>query len=98
MCWHKLDGAFCVVFIYYLAYAHVYAHAYSACFTRIGWPDSSEGLHFLKKKYIIATLSNGNVRLLADMVSVFDCGFWCLVFCCLCYLMFILSRQAICNY
>ncbi|KAI0770922.1 haloacid dehalogenase [Trametes elegans] len=32
-----------------------------------GWPDSSNGLYGLKKKAIIGTLSNGNVRLLVDM-------------------------------
>src|SRR5215469_12203642 len=31
------------------------------------WPDSVAGLTRLKKKYIIAPLSNGNVSLLADM-------------------------------
>lgn len=34
----------------------------------IGWPDAVEGLYALKKHAIIATLSNGNVRLLVDMV------------------------------
>jgi hypothetical protein len=34
-----------------------------------GWPDATEGLYALKKRMIIATLSNGNVRLLVDMVS-----------------------------
>lgn len=34
-----------------------------------GWPDAVEGLHALKKLAIIATLSNGNVRLLIDMVN-----------------------------
>lgn len=32
-----------------------------------GWPDSVPGLTRLKRKYIIATLSNGNVRLLVEM-------------------------------
>ncbi|KAL1689414.1 HAD-like domain-containing protein [Schizophyllum commune] len=36
-----------------------------------GWPDSTPGLYALKKDYIIATLSNGNVRLLVNMVSDF---------------------------
>jgi hypothetical protein len=36
-----------------------------------GWPDSSPGLYKLKKQFIISTLSNGNVRLLVDMASVF---------------------------
>jgi 2-haloacid dehalogenase len=31
------------------------------------WPDSVPGLTRLKRKYIIATLSNGNVRLLVEM-------------------------------
>ncbi|KAF7314029.1 Haloacid type II [Mycena chlorophos] len=34
-----------------------------------GWPDSTPGLHALKKEVIIATLSNGNVRLLIDMAK-----------------------------
>ncbi|TDL21296.1 haloacid dehalogenase [Rickenella mellea] len=34
-----------------------------------GWPDSSEGLYALKKRFIITTLSNGNVRLLVDMAK-----------------------------
>ncbi|KAK9461142.1 HAD-like domain-containing protein [Lipomyces oligophaga] len=34
-----------------------------------GWPDSVEGLTKLKSKYIISTLSNGNVRLLVDMAK-----------------------------
>jgi 2-haloalkanoic acid dehalogenase type II len=37
-----------------------------------GWPDSSEGLRLLKKKYIIGTLSNGNARLLVDMAKFSD--------------------------
>jgi len=36
------------------------------------WPDSVPGLTRLKKKYIIATLSNGTVRLLTDMAK--HCG------------------------
>lgn len=31
------------------------------------WPDSVEGLHRLKARHVIATLSNGNVSLLVDM-------------------------------
>jgi 2-haloalkanoic acid dehalogenase type II len=34
-----------------------------------GWPDSTKGLELLKKKFIIGTLSNGNVRLLVDMAK-----------------------------
>jgi 2-haloacid dehalogenase len=33
------------------------------------WPDSVPGLTRLKRKYIIATLSNGNVKLLVDMAK-----------------------------
>ncbi|HEX7285409.1 MAG TPA: haloacid dehalogenase type II [Candidatus Angelobacter sp.] len=33
------------------------------------WPDSLAGLAQLKQKYIIGTLSNGGVRLLADMAK-----------------------------
>jgi 2-haloacid dehalogenase len=33
------------------------------------WPDALEGLARLRKKYIIGTLSNGGVRLLADMAK-----------------------------
>ena len=36
------------------------------------WPDSVSGLTRIKKKYIIATLSNGTVRLLTDMAK--HCG------------------------
>ncbi|KAL5489861.1 hypothetical protein ACEPAI_4693 [Sanghuangporus weigelae] len=32
-----------------------------------GWPDSSKGLNLLKKKFIVSTLTNGNVRLMVDM-------------------------------
>jgi len=34
-----------------------------------GWEDSSAGLSALKERVIIATLSNGNVRLLINMVG-----------------------------
>lgn len=33
------------------------------------WPDSVEGLHMLKSKYPIVTLSDGNERLLRDMAD-----------------------------
>lgn len=33
------------------------------------WPDTVEGLTRLKKKYILATLSNGNVALLVNMAK-----------------------------
>jgi 2-haloacid dehalogenase len=31
------------------------------------WPDSVEGLHRLRSRFVVATLSNGNVSLLVDM-------------------------------
>jgi 2-haloacid dehalogenase len=34
-----------------------------------GWPDSVEGLTRLKRKYILATLSNGNVALMVNMAK-----------------------------
>ncbi|KAJ7225221.1 haloacid dehalogenase [Mycena haematopus] len=37
-----------------------------------GWPDATPGLYALKKEVIIATLSNGNVRLLLDMAKHAD--------------------------
>ncbi|KAJ7500063.1 haloacid dehalogenase [Mycena latifolia] len=37
-----------------------------------GWPDTTPGLYALKKETIIATLSNGNVRLLVDMAKFAD--------------------------
>ena len=40
---------------------------FSNCYS-IGWRDTVQGLIALKKQVIIATLSNGNVRLLIDMV------------------------------
>lgn len=33
------------------------------------WPDSVEGLHRLREKYTICTLSNGNLSLLANMAK-----------------------------
>nr|WP_205267307.1 haloacid dehalogenase type II [Mycolicibacterium sphagni] len=41
------------------------------------WPDSVEGLYRLKERYVITTLSNGNVSLLTDMAKhaglLWDC-------------------------
>src|ERR1700758_1212927 len=34
-----------------------------------GWPDTVEGLTRLKRKYILATLSNGNVSLMVNMAK-----------------------------
>ena len=33
------------------------------------WPDSIEGIGMMKKKYVVATLSNGNVALLINMAK-----------------------------
>lgn len=41
------------------------------------WPDAIQGLHRLRRKYICATLSNGNVALLVNMAKyaglIWDC-------------------------
>ncbi|TFK33727.1 haloacid dehalogenase [Crucibulum laeve] len=37
-----------------------------------GWPDATSGLYALKKHTIVASLSNGNVRLLVDMAKHAD--------------------------
>jgi 2-haloacid dehalogenase len=34
-----------------------------------GWPDARRGLQLLKRRYVIATLSNGNVALLVNMAK-----------------------------
>jgi 2-haloacid dehalogenase len=34
-----------------------------------GWPDSSDGLNLLKKKYILASQSNGNIALIVNMAK-----------------------------
>ena len=34
-----------------------------------GWPDSSQGLNKLKKKFILATQSNGNISLMVNMAK-----------------------------
>ena len=34
-----------------------------------GWPDSSDGINALKKKYILATQSNGNIALIVNMAK-----------------------------
>ena len=34
-----------------------------------GWPDTSEGLNKLKKKFILATQSNGNIALMVNMAK-----------------------------
>ena len=33
------------------------------------WPDSVAGLTRLKRKFILATMSNGNVKLMVDMAK-----------------------------
>lgn len=37
-----------------------------------GWPDASPGLHRLKRRFVIAPLSNGNLSLLLDMARYAD--------------------------
>ena len=34
-----------------------------------GWPDRSKGINLLKKKYILATQSNGNIALIVNMAK-----------------------------
>jgi len=45
------------------------AHLNKAWHRLSPWPDSVEGLGRLKRKYIIATLSNGNISLLTNMAK-----------------------------
>jgi len=45
------------------------AHLNLAWHRLMPWPDSVPGLNRLKTRYIIATLSNGNVSLLVDMAK-----------------------------
>ncbi|TFK78259.1 haloacid dehalogenase [Polyporus arcularius HHB13444] len=40
-----------------------------------GWPDSSKGIYGLKKKAIVAALSNGNIRFLVDLAKHSDLPF-----------------------
>ncbi|KAI0697746.1 haloacid dehalogenase [Cerioporus squamosus] len=40
-----------------------------------GWPDSSKGIYRLKKKAIVAALSNGNIRFLVDLAKHSDLPF-----------------------
>ncbi|THH19270.1 hypothetical protein EUX98_g8808 [Antrodiella citrinella] len=44
-----------------------------------GWPDTTEGLYALKKRFILGTLSNGSARLLVDMAKHADLP-WDIVF------------------
>jgi 2-haloacid dehalogenase len=43
------------------------------------WPDSVEGLKRLKSKFIISTLSNGEVRLLVDMAKYAGLAWDCIL-------------------
>lgn len=62
--WHHLDGIFAQ---HALLYAEVkFDRGY------VGWPDASKGLHGMKKKKLAVALSNGNIRLLADMVRAMN--------------------------
>ena len=45
------------------------AHLVNAWHRLRGWPDSSKGLFRLKKNYIIAAQSNGNIALLVNMAK-----------------------------
>jgi hypothetical protein len=61
--WHRLDGSYGILCLR--------RTVLRPKLNRIGWPDSSPGLYKLKNHFIVATLSNGNVRLLVDMVESF---------------------------
>jgi 2-haloacid dehalogenase len=43
------------------------------------WPDSVEGLKRLKSKFIVSTLSNGEVRLLVDMAKYAGLAWDCIL-------------------
>ena len=45
----------------------------------LSWPDSVAGLTRLRKKYIVATLSNGNVALLVNMAKYSDLPWDCIL-------------------
>ena len=48
------------------------AHLVKAWHRLKGWPDVSDGLKRLKKNYIIASQSNGNIALLVNMAKAAD--------------------------
>ncbi len=43
------------------------------------WPDAVEGLLHLRRKYVVATLSNGNVALLVNMAKYADLTWDCIL-------------------
>ena len=47
--------------------------ALNLCWHRLqGWPDSAEGLKALKRRFILATHSNGNIALIVNMAKTAD--------------------------
>ena len=47
--------------------------ALNLCWHRLqGWPDSAEGLKALKRRFILATQSNGNIALMVNMAKAAD--------------------------
>ena len=47
--------------------------ALNLCWHRLqGWPDSAEGLKALKRRFILATQSNGNIALIVNMAKTAD--------------------------
>lgn len=47
--------------------------ALNLCWHRLqGWPDSAEGLRALKRRFILATQSNGNIALIVNMAKTAD--------------------------
>jgi len=73
--WTKLDDLHRMILEDLLKQYHIIlteeekAHWTNVWHRLSGWPDAVEGLTRLKKNYIIATLSNGNVSLLVDMAK-----------------------------
>jgi 2-haloacid dehalogenase len=43
------------------------------------WPDTLPGLHRLRRRFVVAALSNGNVLLLADMARAGHLGWDCIM-------------------
>ena len=64
MAWHNANGLYTTILD--SGNGHAWADIDALDFP--GWPDSSKGIYGLKKKAIVAALSNGNVRFLVDLV------------------------------
>jgi 2-haloacid dehalogenase len=73
--WTKIDGLHRMILVELLQQADVEAsdpdidHLNRAWHRLDPWPDTVEGLTRLKQKFVITTLSNGNVSLLTNMAK-----------------------------